>query len=267
LKLGKEFFTQMFETNEVSDAEKEIRGEELEQVVEDIPKVDQEVPKVEEETKTTPVEKDTEKKEETEVPQTFNIDGEEMTIEQIRELKKGNMRQSDYTKKTQELADQRKEIEKLRVELESSPEAEGKVMKEKMDKLEYELASKELETELTMLKEKYPDFDEVKVLTEANKRGMTTDLEFIYKATREVSQSTIDVEAEKQKAIDEYKKSIQAELQKNTDATSGSIITSEPGTVPTNYDEMLTSDEKEYCRRRGITNKNYVEMRDAQYKI
>lgn len=39
-------------------------------------------------------------------------DGEEMTYEQIVELKKGNMLQADYTRKTQELAEQRKELSK-----------------------------------------------------------------------------------------------------------------------------------------------------------
>jgi|GEM_PF-3346036 len=40
--------------------------------------------------------------------------GEELTLEEIVELKKGNMRQADYTKKTQELAEDRKELQRLR---------------------------------------------------------------------------------------------------------------------------------------------------------
>lgn len=39
------------------------------------------------------------------------IGDEELTLEQIQELKKGSMLQADYTRKTQELANQRKQIE------------------------------------------------------------------------------------------------------------------------------------------------------------
>lgn len=39
---------------------------------------------------------------------TVEIDGEQVSFEQIKEWKAGNMRQADYTKKTQELAAQKK---------------------------------------------------------------------------------------------------------------------------------------------------------------
>ena len=43
-------------------------------------------------------------------PTTFNIDGiGEVTADQIKEWKNGNMRQSDYTRKTQDLAKERAE--------------------------------------------------------------------------------------------------------------------------------------------------------------
>jgi len=41
----------------------------------------------------------------------YLIDDEEVTLEQIQEWKKGTLRESDYTKKTQDLADQRKSYE------------------------------------------------------------------------------------------------------------------------------------------------------------
>lgn len=45
--------------------------------------------------------------------QVFSIDGEELTLE---ELKSWYLRQSDYTKKTQELSDKRKELEGMKSE-------------------------------------------------------------------------------------------------------------------------------------------------------
>lgn len=41
----------------------------------------------------------------------FDIDGEEITLEQIREWKRGFLREDDYTRKTQSLSAERKEIE------------------------------------------------------------------------------------------------------------------------------------------------------------
>jgi hypothetical protein len=56
-------------------------------------------------------EKDEDKQDEpedkTETPITVEVDGETYTLDDIREMQRGNLRQSDYTRKTQELARQR----------------------------------------------------------------------------------------------------------------------------------------------------------------
>ena len=39
----------------------------------------------------------------------LTLDGEDITLEEIREMKKGNLRQEDYTRKTQALADGKKQ--------------------------------------------------------------------------------------------------------------------------------------------------------------
>lgn len=44
----------------------------------------------------------------------FDIDGEQITLDQIREWKRGNLRESDYTQKTQALSAERKEIESIK---------------------------------------------------------------------------------------------------------------------------------------------------------
>lgn len=48
-----------------------------------------------------------------EVPPVFNIDGEEITLDQIKEWKADGLRQADYTRKTQEIAEQRRQIEAM----------------------------------------------------------------------------------------------------------------------------------------------------------
>lgn len=47
------------------------------------------------------------------------LDGREIPLSEIKEWEKGNLRQSDYTRKTQELAEQRKQIEKRAESLET----------------------------------------------------------------------------------------------------------------------------------------------------
>lgn len=46
----------------------------------------------------------------------FDLDGEKVTAEQIKEWKQGYLRQDDYTRKSQEVAEMRKELEALRQE-------------------------------------------------------------------------------------------------------------------------------------------------------
>jgi|GEM_PF-3738978 len=43
-------------------------------------------------------------------PDVIDLDGEEVTLEQIRQWKSGNLREQDYTKKTMALADERKQV-------------------------------------------------------------------------------------------------------------------------------------------------------------
>ena len=45
------------------------------------------------------------------------LDGREISLKDIKEWEQGNLRQSDYTRKTQELADQRKQIEQKSADL------------------------------------------------------------------------------------------------------------------------------------------------------
>lgn len=135
----------------------------------------------------------------------FDIDGiGKVKADDIKEWKLGYMRQSDYTRKTQEIARQRNETKDaldvynyLRQNpaaaqaladgnlnaLDGTPVA-GLVSKNpQFEDVNYRLASIELDAKLTTLKSKYPDFNEVEVLTEAEKLGVA-DLEFVYNGLR-----------------------------------------------------------------------------------
>jgi hypothetical protein len=253
MQMGKEFFIKAFEEDS-SDVEQ----------VEDTPNEEVATEKVE---TVVPAEVVTEEvapvvDEVVEVPK-FTIDGEEYTVDQIKEWKQNGLRQSDYTKKTQELAEQRKA---LKADDSETPEHTEPTDSDRLSKLEKDLLNRELDLEITSLKQKYPDFDEVKVLDECANRGIYNDLEFIYKAIREDSKAEpIDMEAYKAQAIADYKTQIATEKQNNKKATSGSIISSTPGQPVVDYSEQLTSSEKEYALHRGWSDKEYVDMKNATY--
>jgi hypothetical protein len=246
---GKEFFLKTFDEGYEGD---------VEQVDTDIP----EVPIVPEVEVPTEVETDVEVILEVEKSvDKFNIDGEEFTVDQIKEWKQNGLRQADYTKKTQELAEQRKA---LKVEI---PEVDETSPNERLQKIERDIATKELDLEITNFKIKYPDFDEIAVLTEAEKRGIY-DLDFIYKALRtEVPSAQLDIEALKAKAIEDYKNEIVVKKQINKDLTGDSIVSSVPGKVAIDYEGELSFSELEFCKRRGWTPEQYVKDKNNTYKL
>lgn len=258
---GKDFFINAFK-------EENNGSEEVEQVT-DTPQEDtiSEQPTNEEKptdanTESEVIEEDN-KEVPSDMPASINIDGTNYTIEQIKEWKQGNMRQSDYTKKTQEIARMRKELEDKGASLDDSDKTDE--MK-RIEKLELDLANKELDNDISNMKNKYKDFDEIEILNECERRKIY-DLEFVYNALHPQVKNEINIEDVKKQAIEEYKNSLKQEIKKDTEATSGSIIDSTPGTAPVDYSEMLDYAEKAYCNKRGIQYKDYYEMKNADYNI
>ena len=218
-----------------------------------------------------------------EQPNTINIEGiGEVKIEEIKDWHKGNLRLSDYTRKTQEVARQRKEAEdalELYSYLKANPElanklkesdeatAEDKAKLTKVDPIYAEieaLKSKniqmELDREIQTLSQKYPDFDEVKVLSEAYTRKID-DLEFVYKALREESKKDepIDVEKIKAEAIAEAKKQLMAEIEKDKEDTTVSVITSNQDTPPdVGSNVELTASQKRVAKMMGLSEEEYM---------
>lgn len=250
---GKEFFQNAFDTQDAT----------VEQVI-DTPL---EADKVKEvvDADVTPSEVVTEKVADVVKPEvpTFELDGEKITAEQIKEWKQNGLRQSDYTKKTQELAEQRKVLEAKGISIEDTSSSES----QRIAKLERDVATRDLDSEITRLKTLYPDFDEVKVLNEAQRRGIYNDLDFIYKATREDNSSPVNVEELKTQAIEQYKIEIALKKQSNNEATSGSIVSSTPAKPIVDYADELTSYERDFAKKRGLTDKEYAEQKSAVYSI
>jgi len=201
----------------------------------------------------------------------FDIPGiGKMTIDEIKELKQSGLRQSDYTRKTQEAARQREE-NKNAIELfdylranpqlvEAMKAAEGnpnQVMlnnatpeNEMLQKLAYNQKSMEIDMKLNSLKSQYNDVDEVALFKKASELG-TEDLEFVYKALHYDS-NTIDQSA----IIAQAKEELRKELEANKAAVSTIVDTKQ--TAPVKVDVTLTADEKRIAGAMGLT--------DAEYK-
>jgi hypothetical protein len=212
----------------------------------------------------------------------FSIDGEEYTLDQIKQWKLGDMRQADYTKKTQEIAKQRKEHEQaiaLFEYVKNNPDVatalrdadfsngvEDKLKDltpeaQKIQELEYQLAEKELDEKINSLKTKYPDFNEVEVMQECDNRKIY-DLEFVYNAMRGSKEPTqIDVETIKKQAIDEAKKQIMAEMKANSDSTSTIISTEGNADVKPEPGDSLTAEEKKYCDKIEMDYNEYAKWK------
>lgn len=156
-----------------------------------------------------------------------------VSIEDIKEWKQGYLRQSDYTRKTQEIARSKKEMEDaiiLYEYLKANPHVAQKLKEtevaqvkpeianrfdptfNRVEQLETKIAGYELDMEINRLKTKYPDFNEVAVLQEASKRGIT-DLEFIHNAlsaSKPQPDLRSQIEAEvRQKLLQELKQNAQ----------------------------------------------------------
>ena len=198
-----------------------------------------------------------------------------VTLDEIKEWRQGNLRQSDYTKKTQELARQREELqEALEVYnyLQQNPHvvAQLKVVDESgvvdqsvlnattpesrmLKEVWYNQKNMEIDNKLAMLKQKYGEVDEVALFNTAAQMR-TDDLEFVYKAIA-FDQKPMDQRA----LIEQAKAELRAELEKTKGMTS-TIVSSAPSSVPTRP-VNLSAAEARVAEGMGMTPSEYAKWR------
>jgi hypothetical protein len=207
------------------------------------------------------------------VPTKVKVGDEEVDIE---ELKKGYLRQSDYTKKTQEVANQRREATQaleLFNKFKTNPELADRLQEidgsdffDRYNTTELELQEAqskvqeyELRLELQQLTSKYSDFDEIEVLNEANKRGLT-DLEFVYKALKgDKGYQPLDANSLRE----QVKAELLAELQGNTDTTT--ILKAQGTSAPKPVQKIqLSKNELKMASIFGMTPDEYVRNKSSK---
>lgn len=201
-----------------------------------------------------------------ETPDTVTIDGQEYSMDEVRS---GMLRQSDYTRKTQELAREKERLEQadfLNSYFASNPhilenirhmeEVPAEVrdstygmhpLEQKIMNIEQEMQLSKLEQTINGLKDKYEDFDEMKILEKATELGVH-DLEFVYKATREIP--------DEKQLLAKAKAELQAEIAQNKGMTK-TLITGE-GTQTTQEVASLSPLEMKIAQSLGVSPEDYL---------
>lgn len=212
----------------------------------------------------------------------FIVDGEELTLEQIKEFKAGYSRTQDYTQKTQEAARIRRENQEaveLYEYLKQNPVVAEKMLeaeslspadKQRLSqldpranetaKMQRELNDLKLQREIDTLSSKYSDFDVVRVLETAYEKQLP-NLEDAYKLVRaesvitppSVESAPVDLEAERARIRSELLQELKAESE-----STKSIIKSGGNPPPTETAEITLTPEQDRVRQKqGLSIEEY----------
>ena len=209
----------------------------------------------------------------------YNIPGiGDVTADQIYEWRQGNLRQSDYTRKTQDLARQRAELrdaEELYDYLRNNPHLvqalrdaeqgtpppvvntvtpENQMLRQVM----YNQKAMEVDMKVNELKQKYGEIDEVALFNKAAELG-TEDLEFVYQGLQ--GRQQVDVDSIRQQAIEEARAQLKAELEKDMDSVGTTVSTKQ--TSPVKETVSLTAEQKRVAHGMGLTEKEYIQWMEG----
>lgn len=232
-------------------------------------------PPVIEETKPEVDKPEEEEKPTEDKPITVEIDGKELTVD---ELKNGYLRQSDYTKKTQELANQRKETKEaveLYELLKKNPQAVTQMQsvvqvpetldptQSKVIELEQKMYDMMLEREIETLQSKYPDFEVMEVIKMADEKKLTNleDAYLLVKSQKGGQPNMPELDINKLK--EELKKELLKEIEAGQVETSSMITPGSGGIVTPPNIPTLSNAELKVAAGMGMTPEEYAKWRDA----
>ena len=219
-----------------------------------------------------PENQDKEEKEEPKI-ETIEIDGEEVSIE---ELKNGYLRQSDYTRKTQEVARTKKEVEEavqLYETLKQNPHLVQQLQQStpvprnldptqaQIVELENKIYDMMLEREIETLQNKYDDFEVREVLELARDKNLSNleDAYILFKSTKKADEKKdIDIEEIKENLRDEILKELKGET-----STQSVISQNSSKELPKVKEIKVSEQEKKVASAMGLTIKEYVKWRDV----
>lgn len=180
----------------------------------------------------------------------FKINDQEFTADDLIAWKNGHMMQSDYTRKTQELAQEKARLAQERMEMQQNVQQKPYTPDSTLVR---QVAKLELEVKLDKLKARYPDFDEGAVLDVALRQidsgipANLVDYEAIWlKIKPAPSQAEVEAQLRK-KILQEYN------IEDTTIIGSGASVNQQSQT--------LTQEELEICKRLSITPEEYLKYK------
>ena len=194
------------------------------------------------------------------------------------ELKNGYLRQSDYTRKTQEVSRKSKEVEdavNLMQHLKANPHlAQQLLQSEKLPapldpttsrvvELENKLYDMMLQQEIQTLQSKYTDFEVMDVLKVAQEKGIVNleDAYLITKAHKPTAQ-VVDAEVIKKQIREE----VLRELEKERKDTQTIISTNDGVAHVVDKSPSLSEAEKKVAKMMSMSDVDYVKWRDISKK-
>lgn len=214
------------------------------------------------------------KVEETNKEGEVSIDGNTYRLDEIKEWQKGYLRQTDYTKKTQELAREREQTQsalQFLQQVQQNPEIAQQLSQQfniptldpsqsRIQQLENQLMDMQLQNEISTLSSKYDDFDAREVLTLAKEKKLNSleDAYLLSKSSKPTAstQQSIDVEALTAQITEQLRKEF--ESSQNT----SSIIGSGGGTRQVeDKTPQLSASELKVAQNLGMSPKEYATWR------
>lgn len=207
------------------------------------------------------------------IPEFIEIGGQLVSLE---ELKNGYLRQADYTRKTQELAEARRRLqyaEQLYNAIYQNPEVAQQIAKQfnlpyldpnqaQVMELQNKYYDLLIEKEVNELKSKYGDFDVYGVLKFAYDRQIVNledayHLYHSYYGINQLGDESVDIEILKE----QIRQEILQELQSNVDTTS--IIQGRGDSQPIQVNTpTLTEAELKVAQALNMTPEEYAKWRD-----
>jgi len=204
-------------------------------------------------------------------PITVEIDGQKLTLD---ELKNGYLRQSDYTRKTQELSRKVKEAEQaIQVlnQIKQNPEVAQHLamtlnaplldpVQSRISDIENKYYDLLLQTELRNLHDKYGDFNDAEVLQIASSENIS-NLETAYQLHKirqgGGASQTLDIDSIKQSLRDELLKELKSQQEAHVDTST--IIQTGGDIAPVqNPKPSLTPAQKKVARAMRMTDEEYM---------
>lgn len=200
----------------------------------------------------------------------IKVGDEEIDIE---ELKNGYLRQSDYTKKTQEVSRQKteaKEAIEFYEHLKSNPELVQTLQEtnhvpsyldpnqSKVIELESKMYDMMLEKEIEKLQSKYTDFEVMDVLNVADAKGLT-NLEDAY----HLSKSSKSIPSDEGALRESLRKEILLEMQNEQQSTRTIITTPGTQSKPEASIPTISHAEAKVAGMMKMSENEYITWRDA----